>query len=326
MKKYNIINFTLIEFSKSSKIIFNFIVCGFMKILSLKDWKERAETHRLLVGPMADAFLKRRAIGLKHPVYDFLFTYYNFSPAKLKQWLPSFEESLSIKEEGDLDCFSEYWFKRDRDILRLNPQRFQERMLGLLTFIEELCNAILNRTPRYGCYGLHEWAMVYRLSPEKLRHADYPLRLSPDDLARFVESQNICCTHYDAYRFFTPQAEPLNMFKPSLENRLQNEQSGCLHANMDIYKWGTKLWPWIGSDFIAKAFLIALEGRELDMRASPYDLEKHGYSAICIETEGGRKEYQQLQQQYAKKASSLRQELADICKRLRAWRETQNSN
>ena len=63
-----------------------------------------------------------------------------------------------------------------------------------------------------------------------------------------------------------------------------------------------------------------LEGRELDMRASPYDLQEHGYAPIRIETEDGRKEYQQLQQQYAERTRELRQELAAFCGRLRAWR------
>jgi hypothetical protein len=268
---------------------------------------------------MADAFLKRRDLGQKHPVYDFLFTYYRFSPTKLKQWVPSFEEVLSIEDKGELPCFSDYWYEIHDNTLRLNPQRLQGQALALVTFIEELCNAILVRTARFGCFGLHEWAMVYRLSQDELRHTDYRLRLSSDELRCFVETQNLCCTHYDAYRFFTPQAKPLNLFQPALHNRLQNEQAGCLHANMDIYKWATKLWPWIGSDFIAKAFLLALKGRELDMRASPYDLEDQGYSPICIETEDGRKEYQKLQQQYAQESLGLRQELAAFCGRLRAW-------
>lgn len=292
-----------------------------MNILSVEDWTLRAKTHTALVSPIADAFLQRRGYGKKHPVYDFLFTYYNFSPTKLKQWVPSFEEILSINEKGALPCFSDYWFELSNNTLRLNPQRLQDQALSLVAFIEELSNAIMERTPRFGCFGLHEWAMVYRLSPEKLRHTDYRLRLSPEELACFVESQNLCCTHYDAYRFFTPPAEPLNLFKPTLNTRLQNEQAGCLHANMDIYKWATKLWPWIGSDFIAKAFLVALEGRELDMRASPYELQEEGYLPICIETEHGRKEYQQLQQQYAQKAQGLRQELAAFCKRLRSWHD-----
>lgn len=285
----------------------------------MEEWTERAKTHQALVSPIADGFLQRRGQGQKHPVYDFLFTYYNFSPTKLKQWVPSFEETLGVEEKGALPCFSDYWFEVHNSTLRLNSQRLKDQTLTLTAFIEELCNAILKRTPRFGCFGLHEWAMVYRLSREELRHTDYRLRLSPEEIVHFVESQNLCCTHYDAYRFFTPQAAPLNMFKPSLQDRLQNEQAGCLHANMDIYKWTTKLWPWIGSDFIAKAFLIALEGRELDMRASPYDLQEQGYAPIRIETECGRKEYQQLQQQYSLKTLGLRQELAAFCGRLRAW-------
>ncbi|MBA3958291.1 MAG: hypothetical protein H0X51_07870 [Parachlamydiaceae bacterium] len=289
-----------------------------MKVLSLEEWKHRENTHKALVSPMADAFLHRRALGQKHPVYDFLFTYYSFSPAKLKQWIPSFEEALCLQEEEET-AFGTYWFEKHHNTLRLNPKFLKEQTLASIIFIEELCNAILERPPRFGCFGLHEWAMVYRLSHEEIRHVDYRLRLSTDDLTRFVESQNLCCTHYDAYRFFTPQAEPLNLFKPSQENRLHNEQAGCLHANMDLYKWATKLWPWIGSDFIAKTFLLAVEGRELDMRASPYDLQEQGYAPIRIETEEGRKEYQQLQQQYTQKTLGLRQELAAFCARLRKW-------
>lgn len=292
-----------------------------MKLLSQEEWTLRANMHRMLVSPIADPFLQRRGLGQKHPVHDFLFTYYRFSPTKLKQWVPSFEEALSLEKTLPSE-FSEYWFELHNNTLRLNPQRLQHQTLSLVRFIEELSCAILEKPPRFGCFGLHEWAMVYRLSQEELRHTGYRLRLQPDELACFVESQNLCCTHYDAYRFFTPQAEPLNLFKPTLQNRLKNEQAGCLHANMDLYKWATKLWPWIGSDFIAKAFLLALEGRELDMRASPYDLQNHGYTPIRIETEDGRREYQQLQQAYTQKTHGLRQDLAALCGRLCTYAST----
>ena len=288
-----------------------------MKILSLTDWTQRAKAHKELVSPPAEAFLHRRGLGQKHPVYDFLFTYYSFTPSKLMHWVPSFEEGLTIEQNGELPRISNYWYEIHGNILRLNPGRMHGQALAILAFIEELCNAVLLRTPRFGCFGLHEWAMVYRLSEDELRHTGQRLRLPAVELARFVETQNLCCTHYDAYRFFTPPAEPLNMFKPTLENRIQNEQAGCLHANMDLYKWATKLWPWIGSDFIAKTFLLAKEGRELDMRASPYDLEEQGFPPIRIETEEGRKEYQQLQQHYAQKTLGLRQELAAFCQRFR---------
>jgi hypothetical protein len=280
-------------------------------------WTERAKQHTALVGPLADAFLKRRGLGLTHPVHDFLFTYYQCSPKKLKQWVPSFEESLIVLDHSleEHPWLIGYWFSLEGNILSLNRERLHKNARGLAKFIAELCCNIAKRPPRFGCLGLHEWAMVYKLSPQDIRHKS-PLRLSPQELASFVESQRICCTHYDAYRFFTKEAQPLNIFNPQLDTRLEMEQGGCLHANMDLYKWATKLWPWIGSDFIAKAFLLALEGRELDMRASPYDLRDQGYEPICIETEEGHKQYQKEQQLYAVRASGLREELQAFCERL----------
>lgn len=270
------------------------------------------------MSPLADAFLKRRALGHTHAVHDFLFTYYSCSPLKLKQWVPSFEEGLVVTPQirDEYPWFKDYWFWVDDNVLCLNKERISNNTRSLAGFVAELCGNILQRAPRFGCFGLHEWAMVYKLSPEALRHNKHRLRLSPESLATFVESQTICCSHYDAYRFFTKEAQPLNTLKPVLETRLQMEQAGCLHANMDLYKWATKLWPWVGSDFIAKAFLLALEGRELDMRASPYDLADEGYQPICIETEEGRRQYQKEQQLLTERSNVLREELRAFCERL----------
>jgi hypothetical protein len=286
-------------------------------LTSIETWTSRALRHTALVAPFADAYVKRRDLGLKHPVHDFLFTYYTCSPLKLKQWVPSFEETLIISEEA-LEAHSwlkNDWFGLDQKRLSLNFKRISESTIGLATFIAQLCENIIERTPRFGCYGLHEWAMVYQLSPETIRHHGHRLRLSFQEIAHFVENQTLCCSHYDAYRFFTPEAKPLNTLNPTLDSRLQMEQGGCLHANMDLYKWATKLWPWIGSEFISEAFFLALEGRELDMRASPYDLTEEGYSPICIETEEGRKQYQQAQQLYAERANLLRQKLHAFCEK-----------
>lgn len=288
-------------------------------LLSPKTWTARAKAHEALVSPLADAFIKRRGLSIIHPVHDFLFIYYRFSPAKLKQWIPSFEESLEMTTtlQEEFPWLNEYWFKMDGNILSSNTERIHDNIRGLAAFVAELCENILQRTPRFGCFGLHEWAMVYKLSPEELRYKDRPLRLSSEDLARFVESQNLCCSHYDAFRFFTEEARPLNTLKPVLETRLQLEQAGCVHANMDLYKWSIKLWPWIGSDFLAKVFFLAVQARELDMRASPYDLTGDGYLPICIETEEGRKQYQKEQQQLTAQSTELRQELLAFSKRLK---------
>jgi hypothetical protein len=75
--------------------------------LSPEIWTARAKKHAALVAPMADAFLRRRAVGGVDAVHDFLFIYYNFSPLKLKQWVPCFEEQLQVNAE----LLAEYaWF------------------------------------------------------------------------------------------------------------------------------------------------------------------------------------------------------------------------
>lgn len=190
--------------------------------------------------------------------------------------------------------------------LRLNTIMLDEQALRAARFIADLSAGILERPHRLRCFGLHEWAMVYQLSQEQIRHSGFTLRLTPDEISEFIESQALCCSHYDAFRFFTPAAKPLNAWQPTLDQRLIHEQGACLHANMDLYKWAYKLWPWGGSDLIADAFVLAREGRELDMRASPYDLSELGYKPVRIETEEGRKQYQERQQALAAKAEPLR--------------------
>jgi len=288
------------------------------KTVPIEIWTIQAKNHKALVSNIADAFVKRRGLRLAHPVHDFLFTYYDFSPSKLKHWIPSYEENLIIDSQilENHPWLNDYWFKVNGNLLISKRERIHGKTRGLAAFIAELCGNILKRAPRLSCFGLHEWAMVYKSSPEAVRHQGLRLRLPPEELSLFVESQTICCSHYDAYRFFTPEARPLNRLNPVLETRLQMEQAGCVHVNMDLYKWATKLWPWIGSDFIAKTFLLALEGRELDMRASPYDLSHKGYTPICIETEEGRKQYQKEQQSLAERSIPLRDELKAFCERL----------
>jgi hypothetical protein len=288
--------------------------------LTFENWTERVKKHAAAISPWTDAFIKRQGLSQKHPVHDFLFTYYSCSPKKLKQWVPSFEEILitNIETFTEYPWLNHYWFKQEGNLLYLDRDRLQDNVKGLAAFTATLCQNVLNRAPRFGCFGLHEWAMVYKSSQEDIRYtgSGYRLRLLPQELATFVESQKVCCTHYDAFRFFTPEAKPLNTFNPTLDTRLEMEQGGCIHANMDLYKWATKLWPWVGSDFIAKTFFHALECREIDMRASPYDLSNIGFQPICIETEEGRKQYQIEQQRLAENAIPLREELKKICEKL----------
>jgi hypothetical protein len=187
----------------------------------------------------------------------------------------------------------------------------------LVESLHTLLTSTAARPAHLGCFGLHEWAMVYRLEEDRTRHADWPLRLGASGTDRVVESHRIACSHFDAFRFFTAPARPLNLLSPGRDDRAAHEQPGCLHAGMDLYKHAFRLSPMVPSDLVADCFELARDIRVLDMRASPYDLADLGLDPVRIETPEGRREYADAQRAFAERGAPLRQRLVDECDRLR---------
>lgn len=192
--------------------------------------------------------------------------------------------------------------------LTLDAHAFLAKRGGAVAFTRKLLTATLERPMQTGCFGLHEWAMVYR-QPAERRHASWPLRLGPEGTDAVVESHQLRCTHFDAFRFFTPEAAPRNTLPLSRERQVDDEQPGCVHAGMDVYRWAFKLAPAVPSELVADAFELACELRELDMRASPYDLRELGYEPITIETPEGKRTYAALQRTLGEHANELRRRL-----------------
>jgi hypothetical protein len=273
-------------------------------VLDEQQWRARQARHEARVAPFVAAHRERRLRGEKHPVWDFLFEYYSFKPTHLMRWSPGVQ--VLVRGGGrDFEACKEFSIEGDDAILR--AQDYPLRRCEMLCSTLEILRSTASRAPQHGCLGLHEWAMVYR-TPE-VRHGQTALRLSADEIAALVDSQGVRCSHYDAFRFFAPDARGLNLLQPTFETRAEMEQPGCIHANMDLYKWSYKFFPWITSDLIADAFEVAVFARELDMRASPYDLRSWGFEPIRIETGDGRREYQAAQQEVARRAQPVRQEL-----------------
>lgn len=282
-------------------------------VLKLEDWSARAKDHFDRMCPWVEEYRARRARGLSHPVTDFLFIYYSFRPGQLMSWSPG----LGVALEGTdvMNKSGKYWVSKN-NITNLDLSAISGRQKRAVLWICELMNSIASKPPLFRCYGLHEWAMVYRLPASELRHSQFPLRLSSNEVSDFLDEQNLCCSHYDAIRFFAPEARVRNISSPALSNRIDFEQPGCLHTNMDLYKWSYKMSPWIPSEILADSFLLAAEIRELDMRASPYDLTSIGFDPVTIETTEGRKEYERLQRDFSKRAKPIRDRLHVSAKRL----------
>lgn len=268
-------------------------------------WQQERIVHRLRVEPWTRDRIERSLRGDKHPVFDFLFEYYSFRAAHLQRYSPGLAVLLEGARTDELDWPSFYTLRTDGAIIE--PHAFPSRRLPMVRWCIQLLKATLERDPVFYCFGLHEWAMVYR--SDEVRHNQVPLRLAHEEIARFVESQNLCCTHFDAFRFFTPQAAPRNRVQLDRYSQLAYDQPGCIHANMDLYKWAFTLAPFTSSQLVADAFEIAWKAREIDMRASPYDLKEFGFAPIPIETKAGREEYIDWQRQLIQASQPIRKQL-----------------
>lgn len=239
---------------------------------------------------------------------DFLFEYYTFRPAQLRRWSPGFGRAIEFNNRKELPEISE--LSTESNCAFLDITDFPSNRISSLRWILKLLKQTKDKSPSFGCFGMHEWAMVYKT--DKPRHTHIPLRMDKNELAQFVESMPLMCTHFDAFRFFTPDARPMNRYSLSRESFIDMEQPGCIHNNMDLYKWAYKMYPWTPSRLILKAFKFALEARIIDMKASPYDLTKYGYEPIKIETDEGRKKYRQEQKQIWEKGKEIRNELINL--------------
>jgi hypothetical protein len=196
--------------------------------------------------------------------------------------------------------------------VRVDVPAFVTRRGEALGHVRALLAATASRPAQLGCFGLHEWAMVYRQGPDDVRHAAWPLRLRAAGTDAVVEAHRIRCSHFDAYRFFTAAAAPRNTVRPTRADTVALEQPGCLHATMDLYKWAYKLSPAVPSGLVVDAFELARDVRELDMRASPYDLTALGHAPVRIETTEGKAEYVAAQRAFAGRGGALRERLLAV--------------
>ncbi|WP_431728966.1 3-methyladenine DNA glycosylase [Verrucosispora sp. TAA-831] len=274
-------------------------------VLDAADWQARRRAHEERVDGWLTGHLERRRRGEKHPVEDFLFTYYSCRPAQLRRWQPG--AGVLLRGADPADFGPDH---REVDgALTLDVQAVLARRAESVRWIAALLTATAGRPAHLGCFGMHEWAMVYRQTQEEVRHRAWPLRLSPERTAEVVEERGVRCSHFDAYRFFTAPARPLNVLRPTRDTQHEHEQPGCLHANMDLYKWAYKLSPLVPSELVADAFALARDIRTLDMRASPYDLAALGYPPVRVETPEGRAAYAGAQREFAERAGVLRDRL-----------------
>jgi hypothetical protein len=290
------------------------------RVLPAPRWAALAGAHAARADALTAGHRARRASGERHPVEDFLYEYYGTRPALLRRWHPGAGVALAPGQDGPAPHAAWRWYGTDpAGLVALDAAGFLGDRGDTVAFVRGLLAATAGRAAVTRCFGLHEWAMVYR--EDRHRHP-LPLRLGRACTDAVVEDHRIRCSHVDAFRFFTPAARARNQLQPTRATQPDLEQPGCLHANMDLYKWAVKLGPAVPGELLLDCFELAAAIRLLDMRASPYDLRAHGLAPVPIETPEGKAEYVTEQRRFAERAANLRRRLIAVCDGLSVARRT----
>ncbi|WP_194411516.1 3-methyladenine DNA glycosylase [Microbacterium cremeum] len=278
-------------------------------VLARDEWGARETAHTARADALTRDHRERASRHETHPVEDFLFTYYSYKPSVLRRWHPG--EGVELADAATAPRAQWRWYRPGAapGSIVADGRAFRDERGSLVANIATILRATRERSGSYGCFGLHEWAMVYR--QREHRHP-VPLRLGQAGTDAVVEAHELRCTHYDAFRFFTPEAVPRNRTPLARADQPLREQPGCLHAGMDLYKWAVKLGPLVPGEVLLDAFELARDVRELDMRASPYDLTEWGYAPVRIEDPDGKAEYVQAQRGFAARGQDLRARLLAI--------------
>ena len=314
--------------------------------LSVSSWEHEAMLHEKeldsMLYPPGECLKIRQHTVKTNPIYNFLHTYYRYSAKNLRYYSPGIDVVMEAKKEtsnSGSNSISKSNKKKESYISQLDP-----KYLHLLN--DDCCSYILpptatidpaspfgwitlsrnrdllmntdSRVPFFGCFGYHEWAMLYSgrnqglSQPLPSHQKDVPIRVSQEVIDDVVETMGLRCTHYDAYRFFHPSVQPLNVIHPlTRTNQIEHEQPGCVHTAMDLFKYAYQIYPFISSSLLRACIHVALTARKLDMRASPYDTTNVLYCGppICVETLEGRNQYQEEQKVLALEAAKVREQL-----------------
>jgi len=311
-------------------------------VLCEEEWRREAAAHSValdtLLYPSSSAksrFQPKRKQALNkpsvkthlvsdNPIYNFLHSYYKYSTADLKKYSPGLSVTMAGAFPGaDSDTLNEKFMTFNTVGGCYNVTQFRQLADGKysierITRDRDILRSTSTKVPFFGCFGLHEWAMLYSGNGSATtRHKEStPLRVDQQTIDAVVGVPGqLRCTHYDAFRFFQPAAKPINAVKSlSRENTPRHEQPGCIHANMDLFRYAYQLYPFVSSALLVQALALALEARKLDMRASPYDVSAfEGCEVpICVETPQGRKLYIEEQERVATAAVPIRKALLSI--------------
>ena len=282
---------------------------GAVKVLPAAEWRPLADAHAARVDAFVEPHLARRAEQVKHPVHDFLFTYYSHRPAQLRRWHPGFGVALEdAAEHAGLKGYDSRRSRRSRSARRETrspcppPRRVAAPAAPPAAHPADAPRPVAPRSSAASGCTSGRWCTAPRSTAPATTGRCGSARRAPTPSSSRTGSAARTSTPSASS---PPPARPLNTLQPGRDDRPAFEQPGCLHAGMDLYKHAFRLTPMIPSDLVADCFELARDIRVLDMRAAPYDLADLGFEPVRIETPEGKAAYVEAQRAFAERGAPL---------------------
>ena len=146
--------------------------------ITASKWKADAANHINvmddLLYPPGDSLKARTHLVKQHPIYNFLHTYYRYSTSNVKKYSPGLGILLNNCNEEDIsDVFdSSTSTLLNSKYLKITAHGYFYELPKLdspdgpfgwitLSKTRNILHSTASRQPFYGCFGLHEWAMLY---------------------------------------------------------------------------------------------------------------------------------------------------------------------
>ena len=172
-------------------------------------------------------------------------------------------------------------------------------------FIADLLQSTAGRPARFNCFGLHEWAMVYRSARRAPRSGSVAARAGGHRRRGRIDAVALQPLRRLPVLHRAGGAPQRGTAEPRVAGR---QRTAGVRARRDGHlQVGVQAGP---AGRLRTASPTASNSpptaRELDMRASPYDLTGYGFAPIAVETPTGRAEYVRGQQDVADRAAPLR--------------------
>src|SRR3954454_5798823 len=129
-----------------------------LRVLEETEWRRFERTHQEQVDAWTAGRRARAVRGQRHPVDDFLWTYYSHLPRQLRRWHPGAGVALAGLAASARTGWR--WYRPFPEGVAVDVEAFVDARGESVRFVRDLLAATASRPAHLGCFGLHEWAMV----------------------------------------------------------------------------------------------------------------------------------------------------------------------